>query len=177
MDKKQAFRQARADVIAGKDRRTVFETYKAYVPRPLQLATVIASVPNPERKRRYFALNIFLLILLILAGAFKFFYLVSLFTGNSVVTAYAVALLGLVVPILCAIGVAKFDGQFYIILPIFCVAGLLQVVTHYQGLLSALLDVSFILLIMVLSILIKAKVFPNLGLGGVKKDASGNLMF
>lgn len=177
MDKKQALRQARADVLVGKDRREVFETYKAFVPKPMQLATVIVGVPDPELKRQYFIPNLILLILLILAAVLKFFSLFALVQEFGLAASFGLGLLGLIVPVLCAIGVARFEGQFYLILPIFCIAGFLQIINHYHDPISAAIDAAFILAILVLSLLIKKKVFPNFGLKGAKKDPQGNFLF
>jgi len=178
MGKSQIFRQARDEVRAGQDRRKVFETYQSQISRPVQLAMVIATVPEPSRKEAHLLANSALVVLLVVAALTKLLSVFVLFPQFGPVPLIGMALIGIAMPVLCAVEVARFNGQIYMILPIFCVAALMQVLIHeLNSPLGLIIDGSLILGIGGLSLWIKAKVFPNIGLGGVKKDASGGFVF
>jgi len=163
---------------AGQDRRKVFETYQSQISRPVQLAMVIASVPEPSRKEAHLLANSALLVLLVVAALTKLLSVFVLFPQFGPVPLIGMALLGIVMPVICAIEVFRFNGQIYMILPIFCAASLMQVLIHeIDSPLGLIIDGGLILAIGGLSLWIKAKVFPNIGLRGVKKDAAGAFIF
>ncbi len=178
MGKSAVLNQARQAVRSGQDRHQVFETYKDQVSRPLQLAFAIAGVPDPERKARFQAANIALVILLLLAALGKLVTAITMFQGFGLLPVLGLALLGVLLPTICAIEVARFNGQIYALIPLFCLASLFQVLRHFSGdYLGLAVDLAFLAAILGLSLWIKIKVFPNLGLGGVKKDAQGRYLF
>jgi hypothetical protein len=177
MTKREILHQVKEEVLAGKDRSQVFESYKQSFPRPLHLANFIASIPHEELKGRYRILNYFLLALLILGGIGKLFALITLFKGQNPALAIGLALLGLLVPLALAIEVVKMNGQVYQVIPIFCAAAYLQIVNHFQGIPDALIDAAFITLVLVITLLLKARLFPNIRWFRVKQDAQGNFVF
>lgn len=178
MGNSEIIRQVRQAVHAGQDRRQVFESYKNQVKKPLKVAMTIASIPYPDQKAKYRVLNAVLLALLILAAISKLFSVFGMFQTFGLLPALAMALVGLIVPIACAVEVYRFNGQIYTLIPIFCVLGFTQILRHYEGdWLGALIDGAFLLVIAGLSLVIKFKVFPHIGMGGVKKDAQGQYLF
>jgi len=174
MGKSQIFRQAREEVRAGQDRRKVFETYQGQIKRPVQLAMVIASIPDPARKEAHLIANSALVVLLVVAALTKLLSVFVLFPQFGPVPLIGLAIIGIILPVICAIEVARFNGQMYWVLPIFCVGSLFQIVAHeLDSPLGLLIDGGLVFAIGALSVYIKMKVFPNIGMGGVKKDASG----
>ena len=178
MSNSQIYRQAREAVYSGEDRRKVFETYKDQIKKPIKLAMVIANIPNPELKARFRILNMILFILLVIASISKLFLVFHMFLSVGVMPAIGMALIGLIVPIACAVEVFRFSGQIYTLIPIFCALGVTQLVRRFDGDgLGLAIDLVFLLVIAGLSLFIKFKVFPNIGFGGVKKDPQGAYLF
>lgn len=178
MGNSEIIRQVREAVEAGQDRRQVFESYKNQVKKPLKVAMTIANIPYPDLKAKYRVLNAVLLALLVLAAISKLFSVFGMFQSYGLMPALAMALVGLIVPIACAVEVYRFSGQIYMLIPIFCFLGLTQILRRYEGdWLGALIDGVFLLVIAVLSLIIKTKVFPHVGMGGVKKDPQGQYLF
>ena len=178
MGNSEIIRQVRAAVHSGQDRRQVFESYKNQVKKPLKVAMTIASIPYPDLKAKYRVLNAVLLALLVLAAISKLFSVFGMFQTFGLLPALAIALVGLIVPIACAVEVYRFNGQIYTLIPIFCVLGWTQILRRYDGdWLGAIIDAVFLLVIGVLSLIIKIKVFPLIGIGGVKKDPQGQYLF
>src|SRR5436190_14480470 len=121
MTKSEIFKQVRAEVRAGKDRKQVFETYKSQIPKPLHLAMVISCVAYPERKKQYEILNLILIALLIVSAILKVLGAAVMFSKYGIGPSIGMSLLSVLVPALCAVEVARWNGQIYFLLPIFCV--------------------------------------------------------
>lgn len=178
MGNAEIFRQAREAVHAGQDRRQVYESLKDQIRKPVKLAVTIANIPYPELRQKYRILNTVLFVLLILAALSKLLAVFAMFQSFGMLPALGIALIGLIIPVACAVEVYRFSGQIYTIIPIFCVLGVTQILRRYDGdLVGALIDGAFLLVIAVISLVIKFKVFPNMGMGGVKKDAQGQYLF
>lgn len=178
MGNSEIYRRAREAVHAGQDRRQVYDSLKDQIRRPVKLAVAIANIPTPELRAKYRVLNTVLFVLLLLAALSKLLSVFAMFQDFGVLPALGVALLGLLIPVACAVEVYRFSGQIYLLIPIFCLLGLTQILRRYDGdLVGALIDGAFLLLIAALSLVIKFKVFPNIGIGGVKKDAQGQYLF
>jgi len=177
MGKAAILREAREAVRSGEDRQQVFARFQSQVNRPLHLAVAIASVPRPELKKKYLGANIVLVILLCLAALSKIVMVFALFPTFGILPLLGLSLVGILLPGACAIEAARFNGQMYALIPLFCLMGIIQTALHYNGdLLELVLDSAFLLVIAILSLWIKRKVFPSLGLGGVKKDAQGQFL-
>jgi hypothetical protein len=177
MTKKEAIKAAQADVKAGKDRKQVFETYKAMVPRPLHLATAIASVPRGEAMKVNKMLNIALVTLLVIAGLLKAVGVLGMLLGTNVLLAVGLAILSVGVPFLFAYEVNRFNGQIYGILTLLAGATLLNVLIRLQEApVPSLLFAALIGAILALSILIRTRAFPAFKAFGLKTDGSGNYL-
>lgn len=175
MTQRQILKQAQSDVRAGKERRAVFETYHTQIKNPDHLATAIASVAHAERKEKYKGLNLLLALLLFLAaGTTAFTALFIALATKSLAIGLGVFLLGIIVPVVMAIGVLRYEGQVYGFLLIICGINLLNTLLKFTELgVWILIEVAFLAAIISLAWLVKSKLFPNLGLFKVKKDASG----
>jgi len=178
MGNSEIIRRAREAVHAGQDRRQVFDSLKDQIHKPVKLAMAIGNIPYPELRARYKALNAVLFVLLLLAALAKLVAAFGMFQSLGALPALGIALLGLVIPVICAVEVFRFSGQIYTLIPIFCLLGLSQILRRYDGdLVGALIDAGFLALIAGLSLFIKFKVFPNVGFSGVKKDPQGQYLF
>jgi len=177
MTKSEIFKQVRADVKAGKDRKQVFETYKNQIAKPLHLAMVITCVAYPERKKQNEFLNLSLIALLIVSAVLKALGAAIMFSQYGIGPSIGMSLLSILVPALCAVEVARWNGQIYFVLPIFCVAAYLQILTHWEEGWPLLIDFALTTAILALSVTIWKKVFPTLKFGGIKKDLQGEFIF
>ncbi len=177
MGKGAILKEAREAVRAGEDRQQVFTRYQGQIARPMHLAVAIAGVPHPGIKEKCQVANVALLILLILAAVSKVWLVISIFPSLGVFPLLGLAVVGVLLPAACAIEVARFNGQIYALIPLFCLMSVFQIAMHFNGdVLGLVLDTLFLTVIAVLSLWIKRKAFPNFGLGGVKKDAQGQYL-
>lgn len=177
MGKAAILKEARAAVQAGEDRQQVFARYQGQIARPMHLAVAIAGVPRPGLKQKFQVANVALIILLILAAISKVWLVISLFPSLGIFPLFGLAVVGILLPAACAVEVARFNGQIYALIPLFCLMSLLQIAMHFNGdVLGLIFDAIFLSVIAALSLWIKRKGFPNLGLGGVKKDAQGQFL-
>lgn len=175
MTKKEAMKAAQADVRAGKDRKQVFETYKGDVPRALQLASAIASVPRAEAKNKVKGMNAVLVVLLILAGIIKALGVFGTLIGENVALAILFTLLSVVIPFLFAYEVNRFNGQMYGILTVLGVLTLVNTLLHIgEAPVTVLVFCAFLGAIIALSVTIRTRAFPAFKVFGLNKDAAGN---
>jgi hypothetical protein len=173
----QALKQARQEVRAGGDRQTVFNKYREQFPKPIKLATIVASTPQEPIPTLGRVLNAVLLVFLILAAISKVFAAIAMFGGGgSVLPVLLGIVLGLAIPVIFAIAVAKWEGQVYPILPILCLLGILRSWMKSPPL-DAAIDTIFLVAIAGLAIAVKLIVFPHIGFLGVKKNAAGDFVF
>lgn len=173
----QLLKQARAEVRAGADRQAVFDKYRGQIDKPIKLATIVAATPQDPIPTSARILNAILLVLLILAAISKAFAAVALFGDmDSVAPVILGVILGMVIPVIFAIAVAKWEGQVYMVLPLLCALGILRSWMKSSPL-EAGLDTIFLIAIAVLAVVVKRMVFPGLGFLGVKKNAGGEFVF
>ncbi len=178
MSRRQLFKAAASEVRAGKDRRQVFQDYQGKVRPESGLAMAIATVPDPERMKRYAALNYVLVALLILAALLKALHGFMLFREHSIFLGVGAIFLGILLPLILAIGAARFDGQIYPLLIVLCVLNALNLALKWEQYGSDLLaDFILLAIILGLAIALKQKLFPNIGIFRVKKDAQGSYLF
>lgn len=177
MNQRTILKQARTEVLAGQDRKKTFETYRSQVRSERHLAMAIASVPHEDRKQKYKGLNNLLAGLLIGAAALKALAALIVFSQHSVFLGVGAVFLGIVVPVAFAVSVLQFNGGMYGLLLLLCGVNILNALLKI-GTLGAwvLVDVLILLLIMAAAWAAKSKIFPNIGIFGVKKDASGKFI-
>jgi len=177
MSNREILNQARTEVLAGRDRQAVFAAYRAQVKKPQQLATVIASVAAPDRRRHWQIPNWILVVLLGIGAASKAVVLFQSLSGGGLALGLMIAGLGILVPLACAVEVARFNGAIYGLLAFLCALNLWLVLSEERGNdVATAVDVGFIVVVLVLSQIIKARVFPSLGLTGARRDAAGQFM-
>lgn len=168
---------AMADVRAGKPRQEVFAAYQAQVNPQKHLAFSIASVADPERRKKGETANNILFWLLIFAAATKALMALGMF-ATSVVGGLVMLALGLFVPIAFAIAVRKFDGQVYPFLMLLAALGALRalMLMTEQGP-WMLIDAALLALIAFLAYRVQRIVFPNVNWFSVRKDAQGDYVW
>ncbi|HEX5034562.1 MAG TPA: hypothetical protein VFW62_08790 [bacterium] len=169
----QALKQAREETRAGGDRQAIYLKYRDQVSRPLKLATIIANTPPSSIPASGRILNIALLVLLVLGAIFKALGIAGLLgEGVPLAAMFMVVLLGLIIPVVLIIGVIKWEGQIYALIPILCVLGILRAWMKTPPL-EAAFDTAFLIVIAVLALAVKRIVFPQLGWLGVRKNPAG----
>jgi len=163
---------------AGKPAEEIYKTYQGQVRPDSALAMVIASVADPERKRRYAFLNYVLVGLLVLLALLKALNVLVTFSDLSPGLMVSAVVLGLIVPLAFAFGIARFDGRWYFLLIGLLVINALNILVREEGhWLSKLPDLILLAAIIVLAIVVQRKIFPNVGLYGVKKSADGSYIW
>lgn len=169
--KRELLKAAMDEVRAGKPRQEVFTSYQSQVSPDKQLAYIIASVADPERIKQGAKLNNILFGLLVFAAITKG--LTALFMGS-----LFMLLLGLVVPVVFAIGVYKYEGQVYTFLILLAGLGIANALLRIGkdgG--WVLIDVALLGAILWLTLQVKRTVFPNMDWASVRKDAQGNYVW
>jgi hypothetical protein len=174
MTKREAVKAAQADVKAGKDRHQVFEAYKGEFARPIQLAAVISGVAKEEEKRKAKGMNLALVVLLVVAGILKFLGVLGALWPTHVALALGLALVSLLIPFGFAYEINRFNGALYGILTFLAGLGIVNVALRIaDGPIEALVDILLLAAILALSLNLRKKLFPGLGLLGPKKDNAG----
>ena len=169
----QALKQARQEVRAGGDRQAIYEKYRDQVSRPLKLATVISNIPPQPIPSAGRILNAVLLAMLVLAALLKMLGIIGLLgEGTPLPAMLGVIVVGLLIPVVFIIGVARWEGQIYALLPILCLLGILRAWMKYPPL-DAILDTVLLAVIAGLAVAVKLVAFPHLGFWGVKKAPGG----
>src|ERR1051326_6337367 len=100
---------------AGKPAKEVYKTYQGQVRPNNALAMAIASVADPERKRRYAVLNYVLVALLVVVALLKALSVVT-FSNLSPGLMAGTVVVGLIVPLYFAYVIGRFDGRAYSVL-------------------------------------------------------------
>jgi hypothetical protein len=172
-DKRRAQRAAIADVRAGRPRPDVFADYRGQVHPDKHLAFAIASVADPARIRNGEPFNTILFGLLVLAAISKAVLALGMFQA-SLFGGLAMLALGLLVPVAFAVGVRRHEGQAYPLLMLLASLGALRslIETGQYGA-WMLLDAAVLAVIAGLAFEVQRRVFPNLRLFSVRKDAQG----
>jgi hypothetical protein len=148
---------------AGKPAEEVYKTYQGQFRFNSTLAMAIASVADPERKRRYAVLNYVLVALLVLLAL-----------GNLMVGAVFFGLCMLVF----AFAIARFDGRVYPLLFLLLLLSPLNILVGEEGSwLLKLPDLILFAAIIAVAFVAQRKIFPNVGAFGVKKSADGSYIW
>jgi tetratricopeptide (TPR) repeat protein len=142
---------------AGKPAEEIYKTYQGQVRPNSALAMSIASVADPERKRRYAVLNYVLVALLVLLA------LSNLMAGS--------VLFGLCM-LVFAFAIARFDGRVYPLLFLLLLISALNSLVRGE-----LLDLVLLAAVIAVAFLAQRKIFPNVGPFGVKKSADGSYIW
>ena len=163
MSRRAILKAAIKERQAGKPAEEVYKTYQGQVRPNSALAMAIASVADPERKRRYAVLNYILVALLVLNG------LGNLMLGG--------VLFGLCM-LVFAFAVARFDGRVYPLLFLVILIGLPNIFVGEEGSwFLKLLDLIPYAVIIAVAFVAQRKIFPNMGPFGVKKSADGSYIW
>jgi hypothetical protein len=128
------------------------------------LAMAIASLADPERKRRYAVLNYVLVALLVWGALSKMFS--NLSPGLMV--------LGLIVPLYFAYAIARFDGRAYSFLILLLLLNALNVLSGKGNWVLKLSDLVWFAAVIAVAFVAQRKIFPNMRLFRVKKGADGS---
>ena len=136
-------------------------------------AYLLASIPYPERRRRYLKINaiLFLLLLALPCLIFMSAWPIDLHQSTLFLT------IKVLVPLLFSYFVYHFHGGVYRLLGAWCAIDLLESLmlleftTGYE-----LGKVGLLLLIIVISIFLGRKVFPNLKFIGPRQDVDGRYL-
>src|SRR4030095_8092558 len=169
---------AGAERQAGSPAQEVFDKYKGQVWPENALAMAIASVADPEVKRHYTTLNYVLVGLLILAAFTTAVTVLFMLRQLSIFIGLGGVILGVLVPVIFAVAVWRFDGRAYGLLMLICGANALNVLTHIPEYgIWVLSDLVMLAMIFILAFIQKKNVFPNLGVFRVKKDDQGNYVW
>jgi cytochrome bd-type quinol oxidase subunit 1 len=136
------------------------------------IAKVISSIPTEKSKSEFKSLNSILIFLLLLASLLK---LIVVFSFLSDVSLYALpfAIIFPLINIYFAWEIRNYNGQLYKIIGLF---GLMSMLKSFGGDLQSpfgIFVIAIAALISFLAFYLGKKMFPNLGLMGPKKDASG----
>jgi len=161
---------------AGKPAEEVYKTYQGQVRPNFALAFAIASVADPERKRRYAVLNYVLVALLVLVAVLKALSVV-MFSNLSPGLMLGAVVLGLIVPLYFAFAIARFDGRAYPFLILLLLFNALNILFEKGNWLLKLSDLVLPAAIIAVAFVAQRKIFPNVGPFGVKKSADGSYIW
>jgi protein-disulfide isomerase len=145
---------------AGKPAEEIYKTYQGQVRPNSALAMAIASVPDPERKRRYALLNYVLVALLVLLA------LSNLMAGPVRLVLFGLCML------IFAFAIARFDGRVYPVLFLLLLISALNSLVHGE-----LLDLVLVAAVIAVAFVAQRKIFPNVGPFGVKKSVDGSYIW
>ena len=136
----------------------------------------IASVADPERKRRYAVLNYVLVALLVLVAVLKTLSVV-MFSNLSPGLTVGAVVLGLFVPLYFAYAIARFDGGVYSWLIVLALGSALNILFEKGNWLGKLADLVLPAAIIAVAFVAQRKIFPNMRLFRVKKGADGSYVW
>ena len=161
---------------AGKPAEEVYKTYQGQVRPNNALAMAIASVADPERKRRYAVLNYILVALLILVAVLKTLSVV-MFSNLSPGLMLGAVVLGLIAPLGFAYVIARFDGRMYSFLILLAFLGASKILFEKGNWVGKLADLVLPAAIIAVAFVAQRKIFPNMRLFRVKKGADGSYVW
>ena len=170
MGRRAILRAAIKERQAGKPAEEVYKTYQGQVRPNNALAMAIASVADPERKRRYAVLNYVLVALLVLVAVLKALSVV-MFSNLSPGLMVGAVVLGLIVPLGFAFVIARFDGRVYSFLILLLLFNALRILSEKGNWLLKLPDLVLPAAIIAVAFVVQRKIFPNMRLFRVKKGA------
>jgi hypothetical protein len=176
MGRRAILKAAIQERLAGKPAEEVYKTYQGQVRPNNALAMAIASVADPERKRRYAALNYVLVALLVLVAVLKGFSVV-MFSNLSPGLMVGAVVLGLFVPLCFAFAIGRFDGRVYSFLILLAFFGALNILFEKGNWLGKLADLVLPAAIIAVAFVVQRKIFPNLRLFRVKKGVDGSYVW
>ena len=161
---------------AGKPAEEIYKTYQGQVRPNFALAFAIASVADPERKRRYAVLNYVLVALLVLVAVLKALSVV-MFSNLSPGLIVGAVVLGLIVPLYFAFAIARFDGRAYPFLILLLLFSALNILFEKGNWLLKLSDLVLPAAIIAVAFVAQRKIFPNMRLFRVKKGPDGSYVW
>ena len=175
--KRRAIRKAAIkERQAGKPAEEIYKTYQGQVRPKFALAFAIASVADPERKRRYALLNYVLVALLVLVAVLKALSVV-MFSNLSPGLMVGAVVLGLIVPLYFAFAIARFDGRAYPFLILLLLINTLNILFEKGNWLLKLSDLVLVAAIIAVAFVAQRKIFPNMRFFRVKKGADGSYVW
>jgi len=136
----------------------------------------IASVADPERKRRYAVLNYVLVALLVLVAVLKALSVV-MFSNLSPGLMAGGVVLGIIVPLYFAFAIARFDGRAYPFLILLSLFSALNILFEKGNWRLKLSDLVLPAAIIAVAFVAQRKIFPNMRLFRVKKGADGSYVW
>ena len=152
---------------AGKPAEEVYKTYQGQVRPNNALAVAIASVADPERKRRYAVLNYVLVALLVLTA------LSVMFSNLSP----GLMVLRLIVPLYFAFAIARFDGRAYSFLILLLLFNALNTLFEKGKWPLKLSEFVWFAAFIAVAFVAQRKIFPNMRLFRVKKGSDGSYVW
>lgn len=177
INRKEVLAFTEAELSAGKSKQSIFEELSEKYFDSKVLAGYIASVPNPELRERYTPLNTLLVLLLVVAAIDRFFVLLPILAQRSTYTLF-ISVLAPLFNLWLARAVWKMRGTVYrVVFILAALATMRSLDVIVDGNLWASVSVVLLLAISGLSLYVNSKLFPNVGLGGVRKDSEGNYQF
>ena len=162
---------------AGKPAEEVYKTYQGQVRPNNALAVAIASVADPERKRRYAVLNYVLVALLVLSAVLKALSVVVMFSNLSPGLMVGAVVVGLFAPLYFAFAIARFDGRAYSFLISLLLLNALNTLFDKGNWLLKLLGLVWFAAFIAVAFVAQRKIFPNMRLFRVKKGADGSYVW
>lgn len=164
----------REDLLKGRSREDIFAERCEYTPprQHKRLAFAIASIPEEEQRNEFAKTNLMLTIFLVLNGFLCALTVFPLLEQNSFIFS--------IVQVICPFSFCFFTLRFYGgVYKLIAIWTLLDLISSSLAVAIApeplgLAKVLVLLIVVVLSWHIARKVFPNLGLLGVKKNSDGS---
>lgn len=160
-------------VESGEDKQSILDELQDVYFDQKHLATILASIPDPERKSKFQIFNQLILVLLGIS------ILMKVVMGVFITASVSVFLtpFGLFVPVLTIFffyQVKNNRAHAYLILTYACTSGILKLIQSSESLNGYFLaDLVLIVLILICTVTVKQKMFPNWGWLGPKKDSDG----
>src|ERR1043166_1930531 len=161
---------------AGKPAEEVYKTYQGQVRPNNALAMAIASVADPERKRRYAVLNYVLVALLVVVALLKALSVVT-FSNLSPGLMAGTVVVGLIVPLYFAYVIGRFDGRAYSVLVFLALLSALNILFQKGNWLGKLAALVLPAALFAFAFVAQRKIFPNMRLFRVEKGADGSYVW
>jgi hypothetical protein len=163
-----------AELESGLSREEIFRKYTASNPEEAaKYAYSIASIPTPELRKQYLTLNGLLSVLLVVYAVLTVLAELPINLQEPTIFIVIKALL----PLIFTYFIFKFHGGVYRLATLWFIYDLVEniLLTGVPTIIAAL-KLLVLFFVIVLSLLIARKVFPNLRVLGPKKDSTGNFL-